>query len=74
MVLDFIELLFQIFKRSKFLNHLKMCYLLNQHNTVNYSYLNTNSNRLACVNAALAAGLYPNIVRLDKANFRLINE
>lgn len=51
-----------------------MCYLANQQNIVNFNFLNTNSNNLACVNAALIAGLYPNIVRLDNANNRLVNE
>lgn len=36
--------------------------------------LNSNSNSTGCIKAALVAGLYPNILRLDKKNNRLINE
>ena len=40
----------------------------------NFDYLNTNSTNQACIKAVLVAGFYPNIIRIDKANNRLIHE
>ena len=37
-------------------------------------FYNRNSNKTSCIRAVLAAGFYPNVVRIDKKNNRLINE
>lgn len=52
-----------------------MDYLKNSFDMMEFNgRLNTNSNNLNCIKAILVAGLYPNVVRIDKINNRLINE
>jgi hypothetical protein len=36
--------------------------------------LNKNSSNLNCIKAAIVASHYPNLIRLDKKNKRLLNE
>ena len=61
-------------KRIGVFNYLRKINLIKCSGNGDLSSVNVNSNKMCCIRAALIAGCYPNLIKIDKINNRLLNE
>ncbi len=71
-----IKIFLSVTKRSQILQYMKKVNLINHpdDDDNDLKEMNLNSDKVVCVKAALTAGCYPHVIRIDKKNHRLLTE